>query len=121
MGMTGKLTWRKSPRAIVNKRVLKGSGTALFMAETWRRLYNPFVPMDTGFLANDGVGVSAAGNVGKIHHSAHYAVFVYYGAGKNFSKSKHALATDRWDEAAKRAGKLEVLKGDMQRFIKRGG
>ena len=121
MGMSGKLTWNKHPRAIVSDKVYRGDGAALFMAETWRRLYNPFVPMDTGFLANDGTSVSASGNVGLIHHSAHYAVFVYYGTGKDFSASKHPLASDRWDEAAKAAGKLEVLTGDMQRFVRRGG
>ena len=120
MGMTHKFKWRKPPGAILEKRVHKGGRTALFMAETWRRLYNPFVPMDTGFLANDGVSVFARGNVGFIHHSAPYAVFVYYGTGKNFNTAKHGLASAQWDEAAKRAGKMEVLKGDVGRYVKRG-
>ena len=121
MAVKHRLAWRQKPSAIMERRAQRGGRTALFMAETLRRLVNPFVPMDTGFLANDGVSVYARGSTGYVRYGAPYAVFAYYGAGKRFSPSKHPLASAEWDRAAASAGRLEVLRGDVQRFVRRGG
>ena len=115
-----KLKWHSSKEEILDRHVIRDGKTALFAATTWARLINPFVPMDTGFLANDSVSIRARGKTGLIHYKAPYAVFNYYGEGKNFSTSKHSLASARWDVAAKRAGKLETLIKDVNAYVRRG-
>jgi len=117
--MNFRIQWNQSPATIIENKVLRRGATALFMAETWRRLYNKFVPMDTGFLANDSVVVTAERNRGRIHHRARYAKFNYYG-NFNFSRSKHALATRKWHEAAISANQHEILRRDLQAYVRRG-
>ena len=118
--MDFKLKWKQKPRAIIDSRVLRNGKTALFMAETWRRLYNPFVPMDTGFLANDSVTVSSRGSVGYIHHNARYAAPIYFGRSFNFSTQKHSLASAEWDKAARSAGRVKTLVRDTDAYIRSG-
>ena len=116
--MTFKVKWKGGARSVINRRIIRDGATALFMAETWRRLYNPFVPMDSGFLANDSVTIRAKGSTGYIHHRAVYAAPIYYNRrGASFSTAKHALASARWDEAAKRAGRYKVLIQDVSRYL----
>ena len=97
-----------------------GDKTALFMAETWHRLYSPFVPMDTGTLDVKQTTHSAENGVGIISHNAPYAHRLYNGNGYSFRKTEHPLATSHWDEAAKQAGKGKQLAAETQAFI-RGG
>ena len=113
--------WLRPVKSIINEKVLHNDKTLLFMASTWNRLYDPFVPMDTGLLAHDAVDTYVEGNAGIIHHKAPYAAAVYHAKGRNFNKEKHPLATSYWDEAAKKAGKKDELIRDVQEFIKRGG
>lgn len=114
-------TWLRPVNQIIADNVLKGNATLLFMASTWNRLYDPFVPMDTGMLAHDAVDTFVEYGVGIIHHKVPYAAKMYYGEGLNFSKDKHPLATAKWDDAAVAAGKKDDLIRDVETFIKRGG
>ena len=91
------------------------------MASSWNRLHDGFVPMNTGLLAHDSVDTYVEGGAGIVHHKAPYAAAVYYGEGRNFRKEKHSLASAKWDEAAKAAGKRAELIKDVDAFIKKGG
>jgi len=112
------IKWNGNPKSIINKRILRNGNTALFMAETWRRLVNPFVPMDSGFLANDSTSISSEGSTGYIHYVAPYAGPVYYGTRMNFQTHKHPLASAKWDKAAIRSGKYKTLVSDTDAYIK---
>jgi hypothetical protein len=94
-----------------------GEKTLRFIASTWHRLYDPFVPMDTGTLAHDAVDYSIEGDTAIIHHKAPYAHRQYTGEGFNFSKERHPLATAYWDEAAKQAGKAQQLVEETEKYI----
>jgi len=118
--MVSEVKWKGGVKGVVDRRVLKNGKTALFAAETWRRLYDPFVPMDTGLLAHDSVTVTSQGSTGYIHHKAPYAVFVYRGSRMAFSTTKHALASSGWDVAAHRAGRSSVLVRDVKAYIASG-
>lgn len=98
---------------IINPQVIKFAGV------TWNKLYDPFVPMDTGVLAHDDIQYEVHGNICEIHHTAPYSSEQYYGK-PNKGKEKHPLASMRWDEAAKSTGKKEILVKDVQAFIDRG-
>ncbi len=118
--MSVQLKWNRPIKQIVkdivgNERVLK------FAAAAWHKLYNPYVPMDTGTLANDAVQYGVENEAGVIRHTAPYANKHYNGIGLRHSKEKHPLATAKWDEAAKKAGKAKDLARDIQALIKRGG
>ena len=111
--------WLKPRTKIIDDKVLHGGKTLLFMASSWNRLYDKFVPMHTGLLSHDSVDTYVENGAGIIHHKASYAREVYNSVGRNFRKEKHKLATARWDEAAKAAGKKQVLIKDVDAFIKR--
>ncbi len=92
-------------RCVVGKR----DGLALALADGWRALCDPFVPMDTGRLAGD-VAVEANGPLAAvIAYNAPYAARVYDGGSLHFHKDKHPLATAAWSDAAKLAGRLDAL------------
>ena len=74
-------------------------------AREWYKLYTPYVPMDTGRLLRD-VRIGP----GTIDHRAPYARRVYHGAGLDFRRDKHPLAVARWDGAAEKALKPELLR-----------
>jgi len=112
-----RVEWNEPIDAIINRRVLRDGKTALFMAETWRRLYTPFVPRDQGPLYNDSVSVHSEGAKGYIHHNVPYARYIYYGHQLNFSKAKHHLAAAQWDMAAHKAGRSKALVSDTQAYI----
>lgn len=102
---------------IAKEKIRNDEATQLFMATTWHRLIDPFVPMDTGNLAHDGVEIYAEGNAGIIHYKASYAQKTYEGESRNFSREKHPLATAHWDEAALAAGKLNELVQSVTDYI----
>jgi len=112
--------WNTPISSIIQKKVYKDGKTLLFMAETWQKLYDPFVPMDTGLLSHDAVSVYAEDGKGIIHHKAPYATAVYYGGEKNWRRDKHPLATAQWDEAAATAGKRNELTRSVEGYIKGG-
>jgi len=120
MSLDFTLEWRTSVPTIIEEKIRKKGQTVLFMAETWRRLINPFTPMDTGYLANDGVNIVSEGQLGIIHYQASYARKCYDGTNIQFQRHKHPFASAKWDEAGKRAGKKEVLIKDVEEYIRRG-
>ncbi len=112
--------WNKPIPQII-KETTGGDATARFMAVSWHRLYDQFVPMDSGTLAHDDIEYEVKNGVGYVHHTAPYAHRMYTGAGFNFSKEQHVHACAFWDQAAKQAGKASQLALDVMAFIKRGG
>ena len=81
----------------------------------WHALYAPYVPMDTGRLLRD-----VRFGPGTIEHRAPYARRVYLGEGLNFRRDRHPLAVARWDGAAEKTLKPELLRR-LQNFIDEGG
>lgn len=119
--MVTKLKWNGSPSSIIDKRVLRGGATALFMAKTWHELYSPFVPYETGQLDNN-VAYSSSGSTGYIKHGTRYAIFNYAPRrAVTFQTTFHPLATSQWDGAARRAGKATQLASATEGFVKGGG
>ena len=116
MGMKMDFKWNGSPEAIAGR--ILSDDAKLFAAATWHKLYYPFVPMDTGNLMSN-VTYGAEGNMGTIEHAGPYAAYQYYGSGHNFSRSKHAMASAFWDQAARAAGKGEALAQAIQGYIGR--
>lgn len=116
MGVTFK--WNK-PIAQIAKDATGGDATLKFMASEARRLMNPYVPMDTGTLA-DTVDVYTEGGKGVVHYRAPYAQRQYNGDGNNFSKEKHPKATAQWDKAMQSERGADLAKA-VQAFIKKGG
>ena len=112
--------WNKRIPDIVNDST-GGDKAALFLATTWHRLYDQFVPMRTGMLAHDAVRYSVENGNGIIHHAAPYARRLYEGHGMRFSGVKHPLASAQWDQAAKAAGQADNLASEYQAYLKRGG
>ena len=112
MSASVKLTWNGDPvREIVSNNMLKHA------AETWHKLYTPFVPMDTGNLYSN-VAFSAEGDSGVITHKAEYSPYVYQGDHMNFRRDKHPLASAHWNEAAISAGKRDELAAEVQNWLK---
>jgi len=124
--VTFNVKWNKPVQKIIDKKVLKDGKTLKFMAVTWHRLYNKFVPWETGTLADRAVDhkVDMAEQRGIIHHKPPYAKFVYggvtWGRQMVFSREKHPHASAQWDEAAKRAGLADTLAKDVEAYIRRG-
>ena len=57
---------------------------------------------------------------GTIEHRAPYARRVYHGEGLDFRRDRHPLAVAKWDRAAEKALKPELLRR-LQSFIDEGG
>lgn len=113
MGVT--LKWNRSLAKIAED-ATGGDKTLLFMANEAVRLMDPFVPMDTGMLA-DNVDTYVEGGAGKAHYRSPYAHFQFNGEGFNFSHEKHPLATARWDEAMKAARGADYVRA-LQNFVR---
>ena len=79
---------------------------------------NPYVPMDTGTLANDSVRIIANEKSAEVHYNTPYAAKMYYGDKLNFSKEKHPLASSHWDIEAMKSGR-EKLAAAVSEYIKR--
>ena len=89
-----------------------------FGANEFRKIMDPFVPMDTGTLARE-VQVGAQDGAGYVEYTAPYAKPNYEGwpdEKRQFSKEKHPLATHHWDKAAL-AVRGKDLENAMQNFI----
>ena len=84
-----------------------------FTATEWWRLYEQYVPYDTGNLYR-----SVDIKPGKIHHKANYAEDVYK-TNKHYKRSFHALATSEWDKHALATQGPKLVKS-MQNYIDRG-
>lgn len=84
-----------------------------FAASEWHRLYQPWVPMDTGALSQT---VRITPKV--IEHTVPYAHRMYEG-NFHFRKDKHVLATSHWDKAAKPTQESKLINA-MQGYIDSG-
>jgi hypothetical protein len=82
-----------------------------FAAATWHRLYTPYVPMDSGMLAQD-VRISPW----EIVHNVPYAGRQYRGITHDFRRNKHPLASAQWDQAAMPA-KLGTLNRTLTEYL----
>ena len=49
-----------------------------YAAQSWQRLYTPYVPMATGTLSQQ-TAITAGQNWGQIAHTVPYARYIYYG------------------------------------------
>lgn len=75
----------------------------MFIGQQWHRLYNKYVPMDTGALSQTvqyKVGKESGRGAVSITHVVPYAKHCYYGDRIKWRKTKHPLATARWSEKA---------------------
>ncbi len=109
MTITNKIDIPKVMRKIDDKAFWK------FSAQTWWKLYYPYVPYDTGNLAKN-VNFST---LKVIEHTEPYASDVYEMNAK-FRTIKNANATRLWDIMAIKAGKDKALIKSMQNYIDSG-
>lgn len=121
------------------------SAIGIFAATSWHRLYEQYVPMETGVLQG-----SVAISPWEIKHTAVYARYQYYGQvyGPNYpifqggvavgffsppgqrkhptgrsmvySHSHHPKASAKWDQAAK-ATQMSTLCAEIQAYIESHG
>ena len=91
---------------------LRSDGLWLHAAQTWHRLYAPYVPRDTGRLYED-VRISP----GQIEHLAPYAAYVY---GGSFPANSGGAAGRAWDRAAEPTQKPKLVAA-MQAYVDAGG
>lgn len=80
---------------------------------------DPFVPMDSGQLANS-VWVASDPWKGNVIYDTPYAHEVYYGVNKTFSTDHHPQATAKWFDKAKAVHLKEWLKVGKEAYLKRG-
>lgn len=97
----------------IAERVLGGKETKLFMAERAAEYLEPYVPRDTGFLAE-----SAEIDENGIVYAAPYAEEQYHWAGVR--KSKNPLASSYWDKTAMESRYDDLLR-DLEGRIKGHG
>lgn len=95
------------------EKVLGGKDTRRFMAERAAHYIDPYVPRDTGFLA-DSAEVDEEG----ISYTASYADEQYHWAG--IRRSRNPLASSYWDQAAMQSHYGNLLK-DIEGKIKGHG
>jgi hypothetical protein len=84
-----------------------------FAAQQWHRLYQPYVPMRTGTLAQQ-VTITP----GQIEHTAPYAHYIYDGHF-HFRRDLHPLASREWDRAAEPTQKPKLVR-EMQKYVDSG-
>lgn len=85
-----------------------------YAATTWKKLYDPYVPMDEGILANT-VSIRPK----EITHTVPYARYQYYGTIFNFRRDRHPKASAKWDQAAAPT-QLPRLASSLQQYIDSG-
>ena len=86
----------------------------LYYANSRVQAYSdPYVPMDTGMLAQDVTITDEA-----VIYNRNYAKKPYNGENLNFSKDLHPLATAKWDRAMAVA-KGQQIADDIQNYIER--
>lgn len=99
------------PKIITSIRNNRAFG--MFVAETWYKLYEDYVPWREGVLY-DTVRLSPW----EIDHIAPYAAEVYE-HNRNYRRDKHPRATAHWSEAAEPA-ELDKLTQSIQNYINMG-
>lgn len=83
----------------------------LFAATQWYRLYQPYVPMQTGMLSQN-VLIRPK----EIEHIQPYAHRMYEGVNFRFRKDRHPKATAQWDKKAAPT-QLPKLASTLQGYI----
>ena len=96
-------------QAILNA-IKNDEGFGKCAAESWRKLVDPYVPYNTGRLAND-VTIRPF----QISYNAPYAEEVYE-TNRMYRRDKHPLATSHWNEVAKPAV-MDYFIQDLQNYI----
>lgn len=84
-------------------------------SETWYNYLKPYTPRDTGELEKN-----IEFKPFQIHYKQPYAVYAYYGRGKNFQTKVNPYATYEWDEKAAQAGQLSKLAQALTESLRTG-
>lgn len=92
--------------------ICKSDKVGLFMASECRKFMEPYVPMDTGMLAQ-----TATVTPFNVTYEQPYATYVYQGNGMHFSKDKHPLATSHWEKPMITA-RANQLSNELTAYIK---
>lgn len=131
--------WNKPEKKIVRE-ALNGDEGLLFMANEARKLMEPFVPADN-LMLSENTEVYVEGDTGIVEYMQPYAHYQYEGelyvssltgspwasageykvpTGKHlkYSKFRHPLATDHWDQAMK-VSRMDDMTRSVQRYIRR--
>lgn len=95
-------------------KAVTGNQFGTFAASEWHRLYLPYVPFDTGILANQ-VNITPW----EIEHTAPYAQYQYYSEGHHFNRSIHPKASAKWDKAAAATQKINLYRS-LQNYVNSG-
>lgn len=101
--MAVKFEWYDENKTL--KRFTENDKVGKFLAETCERYMNPYVPMDTGMLAQNTLIEPF-----KVTYNQPYAHRQYTGDGFHFSRDMHPLATSRWDREMQAARKKDIAK-----------
>lgn len=109
--------WNRPVDSIV-KDAVKKRQTVMYMANTARKLMDPYVPMYMGNLAKH-VTISGDETKATITYTMPYAAQCFYATSRRFSKERHPYATAHWDKAMMQVHK-QTLISDVQKFIKSG-
>lgn len=96
-----RLNAKKISNRYINDRV------RLFAHSELYRLSNKYVPMRTGYLAQN-VEITPQ----HVRYKAPYAARMYYGVGFRFRKDRHPLATAMWDKVA-----MQTQRGKLTRAV----
>lgn len=88
-----------------------------FAASEWRRLIEPYVPMQTGTL-KDTVDVNSSSGQGEIVYKVPYAHYQYEG-NFNHRKDLHPKASRQWDKAALPTEQPKLIRS-LQNYIASG-
>lgn len=87
----------------------------LFVAQSWKRLIDPYTPRDTGTMQNNVRFYPF-----KIHYyTPTYPEIVYFGKDMNFQK-KNPYSTYEWDIKAANAGQLDKLYRTINNALESG-
>ena len=113
--MQVKAKWVKLPDAAKISDRYVNNDTMLFAHYEFWRLYFPYVPMDTGTLA-ESVEITSE----YVRHIVPYAAKIYYGDYMNFHKDRHPLATAHWDEVAMQTQREKLVRA-IGNYMKRRG
>lgn len=96
-----------------NLEKINNSAFRKFAHTEWNRLIFPYVPFNTGTLA-ESVNISAD----CIEYRAPYALSVYKN-NRNYRKDKHPLASAQWDKAAEPTEKPKLIAA-LQAYVDSG-
>lgn len=105
-----------NPNTILNR--ILDDDVGRYTAETWGKIFEKYVPMDSGTLSQDYIT-----EPWKITYKQVYSHYQWKGVSKsghplNYNKEKHPLATKEWEKVAERNKKSEVARA-ITEYIRR--